>query len=497
MNAEISAFSSGDLNKYEFLTRKDLKYKPNALDKARFEFSPLGKAFSMGLDKTVQGYQEEGVIKLLKDIRDRLRGGVNRPNNNVNNDDDNDDNNDDNNDDIIKNPKDKIFDLVTKLKDSKLSNEEKDKLNNEEKDKIYKMLNKFKDNMKKDRDNFDKKSNDYLDIFDNKISTLNDKIFKIKDTIKNNKTLTNAEKNELQNKIKELTTQRDSVNNEHRRAVNKMLGLKKEKKLYEELKKDVENFFDFTNKEIKYDFNGFNSYGINVNTNDKYDSKGFDIKGMHKDTKTIYDLNDFDINGNHVKANDKYDPNGFNRNGFHRDTKIKYDPNGFDRYGINEYNSKGFDKDGLHKDTNDKYGPNGFDKYALHKETNDKYDPNGFDTIGLHKDTKTIYDPNGFDIIGLHKDTNDKYDPNGFDKHGQKKCQVELKLAKQNLLKIKGKGHVNLPIALSKIYTNNSSKELINNIKQLINDLYNTKQITKQVYNNLTKAIIHMQSTTF
>ena len=74
LNAEISAFSSGDLNKYEFLTRKDLKYKPNALDKARFEFSPLGKAFSMGLNKTAQGYQEEGVIKLLKDLRDGLIG---------------------------------------------------------------------------------------------------------------------------------------------------------------------------------------------------------------------------------------------------------------------------------------------------------------------------------------------------------------------------------------------------------------------------------------
>ena len=57
LNAEISAFSSGDLNKYEFLTREDLKYKPNALDKARFEFSRLGKAFSTGLDKNVQGYQ--------------------------------------------------------------------------------------------------------------------------------------------------------------------------------------------------------------------------------------------------------------------------------------------------------------------------------------------------------------------------------------------------------------------------------------------------------
>ena len=81
LNAEISAFSSGELNKYEFLTRKDLKYKPNALDKAKFEFSPLGKAFSVGLDKNGQGYQDEGVIKLLKDIRDALAGGVNiRPN---------------------------------------------------------------------------------------------------------------------------------------------------------------------------------------------------------------------------------------------------------------------------------------------------------------------------------------------------------------------------------------------------------------------------------
>ena len=46
LNAETSAFSSGDLNKYEFLKRIDLNYKPNAFDKARFEFSPLGKIFS-------------------------------------------------------------------------------------------------------------------------------------------------------------------------------------------------------------------------------------------------------------------------------------------------------------------------------------------------------------------------------------------------------------------------------------------------------------------
>ena len=29
MNAKISAYSSDDLPKYEYLTKKDLKYKPN------------------------------------------------------------------------------------------------------------------------------------------------------------------------------------------------------------------------------------------------------------------------------------------------------------------------------------------------------------------------------------------------------------------------------------------------------------------------------------
>ena len=103
LNAEISAFSSDDLNKYEFLKRIYLNYKPNALDKARFEFSPLGKTFNTGLDKTAQGYQEEGITKLLKDIRDSLAGNVIitarplRPDNNGNDDNGNDDNGNDNN----------------------------------------------------------------------------------------------------------------------------------------------------------------------------------------------------------------------------------------------------------------------------------------------------------------------------------------------------------------------------------------------------------------
>ena len=50
----------------------------------------MGKAFSTGLDITAEGYQEEGVIKILQDIRDGLANGVIRPNNMPNrpNDDD-------------------------------------------------------------------------------------------------------------------------------------------------------------------------------------------------------------------------------------------------------------------------------------------------------------------------------------------------------------------------------------------------------------------------
>ena len=67
-NAEMSAYSSGDLPKYEYLTKKDLKYKPDAFEQAKFEYSPLGKVFTDGLDKSDRN---EGLLKRLKNTEDR------------------------------------------------------------------------------------------------------------------------------------------------------------------------------------------------------------------------------------------------------------------------------------------------------------------------------------------------------------------------------------------------------------------------------------------
>ena len=41
------------------------------------------------------------------------------------------------------------------------------------------------------------------------------------------------------------------------------------------------------------------------------------------------------------------------------------------------------------------------------------------------------------------------------------------------------------------MYTNNKSKELQTNAKNLLNHIYDNKQITKQVYNILNKAITY------
>ena len=153
--------------------------------------------------------------------------------------------------------KDRILYLDARIKDSELSNKEKDKLNKdlmESNDRLENFTEIYNDISNKDQDN--------------KINTLNDAI-----KIKN---LTSAEKNELQNKIKELETQKNSINSKFRRTIN-IIKKKKESEKSEKFMK-------------------------------KYDSNGFDENGIHKDTFTRYNPNGFDRDG--------FDRNGFDRDGF-------------------------------------------------------------------------------------------------------------------------------------------------------------------------------------
>ena len=67
--AKISALSSGKIDKYEYLTGKELfpSNQQQIIEQAKFTYSPLGKAFEKQT-KTIE-YQGEKRIKAIQDKR--------------------------------------------------------------------------------------------------------------------------------------------------------------------------------------------------------------------------------------------------------------------------------------------------------------------------------------------------------------------------------------------------------------------------------------------
>ena len=197
----------------------------------------------------------------------------------------------------------------------------------------------------------------------------------------------NKEKKVFQENIKKITSQRDSINSEYRRSID-IIKKYKESKKYEDNLKLMEK-----------------------------------IEGLEEDLENAYKTID-------ILAKNKYDSKHFDIYDNHKDTGNRYDSNGFDRDG---YNINGLDKDGLDRDGNNINGIKGTrKKYPKRKINYSEYDDDtlydqyGFNSQEFNKDGYDIY---GFDKDGLNKD--------GYDMYGFKKNQVKLKLAKQNLLKIK------------------------------------------------------------
>ena len=60
------SFNNSD--KYEYLTGEDLGLKPSTVEKAKFEYSPLGKIFNKGLS---EDDKKEGLLKKRKNIEDK------------------------------------------------------------------------------------------------------------------------------------------------------------------------------------------------------------------------------------------------------------------------------------------------------------------------------------------------------------------------------------------------------------------------------------------
>ena len=186
--------------------------------------------------------------------------------------------------------------------------------------------------------------------------------------------------------------------------------------------KNKESEFEESEEELdektkKYMEQLMKKYNVDDNTRKKDDIennvKDFNFDNKRKKEKSDFNEHDINING--------LDKDGYNINGVDND--------GLNKDGFNRSNIKGTRKKYLNRKVNWIYNDGIY------------YDQYGFDEKGLNKDGYDIY---LFEEKGLNKD--------GLNKYGYKQSSG------------RGLNISSLSILFSKIYTNNSSRELINDI---------------------------------
>ena len=200
------------------------------------------------------------------------------------------------------------------------------------------------------------------------------------------------------------------------------------KKIFKLLEKDFIKFNLEIQKQLNNDFNdqGFNSYGIYLQTGTEfnqfgYNRDGYDKFGYKKDgyDKFGYDKFGYDKFGydkfsyNQFGYNeDGYDRGGYDKNGYNQ---FGYDKDGYDQFGYDKggYNKDGYDKfgynnRGIHSKTGTKLNPDGYDKYG--------FDENGFTKDGIHIHTRTRFNLHDFTKDGIHSKTGTEFNLHGFNR---------------------------------------------------------------------------------
>ena len=132
------------------------------------------------------------------------------------------------------------------------------------------------------------------------------------------------------------------------------------------------------------------------------------------------------------------------------------------------------------------YNINGIDRQGLNRN---RYNINGYSNSGYDSQN---YNINGYNSSGYDRD---RYNINGYKQNGLDRWGNKRKALKKNIpgsgLKILTKQQMLacLPILLAQIKAGNNSRELKNEIRQLLYSIYRSKQVSKTVYKNLIATI--------
>ena len=212
----------------------------------------------------------------------------------------------------------------------------------------------------------------------------------------------------------------------------------------------------------------------------KYDLNGFDINGKHKDTNNEYDPNGFDINGKHKDTNNEYDPNGFDIKCMHRDTGTFLNKENDIRKDISKNNNWLKNNNEFLKLYNEIIKNGEFTETIIKKVMSSEIFKVFVEDILNGKINDNKIEKYIKKINNIEKDLNKSKKGDKINKlknyikkiknsvYEKDKDRVRTDDAK-SFEDQKGKGYVDLPILLSKLNIN-SSKELISDIKQLINN---------------------------
>ena len=439
MNAEISAYSSGDLPKYEYLPKKDLGYKADAYEQAKFEYLPLGKVFTDGLDRSDR---KEGLLKRLKNIEDKSNNqllalrDINKPA--IKGRNGNDDNN-----------YKKIQDFKTKLIDDGIL----DKNSAKEFDNI---INKWKQTNDKDVlyiTNEDKISTSRFDIYNIFYSYLKKDIsYEEIKQMKNNINLA----------VKYYPDENKSIINNSNKVI-KAIDL-------------IISLIDNDNLRIpeQYYAKPLNNTNLSwIKNKDEYkhiaDEASSEYMKRNND-KELKIIKDFITKINNGKINESNAASEFK--------KLKQKVNNDKlKHNLVKYLEKSFLGEDIESiEAEEKYEKSIAERVKRRKQNTQKtFDPSSPPKKDYSEETADYLKYMEEQEKG-QKRFSDDYDSNGWSGSG-----LKILTNKQMLNR--------LPILLAQIQAGNNSIKLKNEIRQILYSLYGSKVLTKTVYNNLIKSI--------
>ena len=439
MNAEILAYSSGDLPKYEYLTKKDLGYKPDAFEQAKFEYSPLGKVFTDGLDKSDRN---EGLLKRLKNIEDKSNNQLLTIKN-------------------ISKPaiKGNVSDEYKAIQNYKQELIDRNILHLDGVKKFDNIVNKWKQT--KDKDIVFKN-------VDEKVNTRKFNIYKIFENYLNKKIgydgISNTEKS-IKDSIR--IYQKRPRTDKNKRIINNSNKVIKGINLFKSM---------IDNDEFKIPGEYYARPNNNVDLDWMNDKTGYEETAEEADTDYMKGNND-----NELKLIKDFI------------TKINNNT-------INNKNKAGNECRKLkQKVTNDRLRQDlikDLERYIFGEdlesiEPEEKYEESIAERVKTRKQnapsrsSKIDYSAEAADYLKYmeeqekgQKRFSDDYDSNGSGNVG---TGLKILTNKQMLNR--------LPILLAQIQAGNNSSKLKNEIRQILYSLYRSKVLTKTVYNNLIKAI--------